>query len=193
MQNIARTLKGGGIILYPTEGVWGIGCDPFNETAVQRLLKLKGRSISKGLILITAEWSMVHKLIALNLKDYPIIEEVTEPTTWVFPATSLVPPWISGDFDSIAIRATTHESAREICQQFGGVIVSTSANLSSSPSVMRLEDVDQSILDGVDYVVPGEVGKLAGPSKICDVLTMKSIARKNLQKEQNMANMESYS
>ena len=175
MHNTTKILKEGGIILYPTEGVWGLGCDPFNQTAVKRLLKLKGRPISKGLILITVNWSMVRELINLNLKDYPIIGEATEPTTWVFPATSAVPPWIRGDFDSVAIRATTHEIAREICQQFGGAVVSTSANISSSPPATRLEDIDQSILDRVDYVVLGEVGRLAKPSRICDVLTMRSI------------------
>ena len=153
MQAITKILREGGIILYPTEGVWGLGCDPFNKTAVQRLLKLKGRSVSKGLVLVTAGWSMVSDLIALDLADYPVLEEVAEPITWVFPATPMVPPWISGDFGSVAIRATSHEIAREICQQFGGAVVSTSANISSSSPAMKLEDVDRYILDNVDYIV----------------------------------------
>jgi L-threonylcarbamoyladenylate synthase len=171
-----KVLKQGGIILYPTEGVWGLGCDPFNETVVLRLLKIKKRSILKGLILIAANWQQVKDLIKVNLATCEVIRSKNKlPITWVFPATRKVPRWITGKFNSVAIRVTMHPIARNICQKFGAPIVSTSANLSGNKSAKSLKQIANSIITQVDFVLQGSVGTLDKPTPICDIKTGKTI------------------
>ena len=167
-----RVLKEGGVILYPTEGVYGIGCDPFNETAVLRLLRIKKRDIKKGLILIASDWMQVRTLIK---KNFIINKKAKTPTTWVFPATKKVPNWIKGNFNSVAIRITRHPEAKKICQDFGGPIVSTSANLAKNSPIKTLAQINKKILLSVDHVVLGKVGKLGRPTEIRDAITEKNI------------------
>jgi len=171
-----KTLHEGGIIAYPTEGVYGLGCDPFNETAVLRLLKIKQRHINKGLILIASSWKQVENLINLDLKKYPVIKLKNQhPITWVFPATKKAPSWIMGKFNSIAIRVTSHPIAKKICQKFGGPIVSTSANLTKQLPITRLNQMDQRLISKVDFILQDRVGRLKKPTKICDIRTGKII------------------
>lgn len=171
IKQAVKVLRQGGIILYPTEGVYGLGCDPFNETAVLRLLKIKRRNINKGLILIAANWQQVKNLLKINLDKCAASKKSNYPTTWVFPATKKAPRWVTGKFNSIAIRVTTHPTAKKICQKFGGSIVSTSANLTKKAPVKNPNQVDRDIICNVDFVVRGRVGNLGKPTRICDVAT----------------------
>ncbi len=168
-----KILQQGGVILYPTEGVYGLGCDPFNETAVIRLLKTKNRSITKGLILIAANWQQVKGLIKSDLGKRAPSKKNKEPITWVFPATKKVPCWITGKFSTVAIRVTSHPLAKKLCRKFGGPIVSTSANLTKAKPIKKISELDEKILIGVDFVVSGSLGKLGRPTKICDFRTGK--------------------
>jgi L-threonylcarbamoyladenylate synthase len=168
-------LKQGGIIAYPTEGVYGLGCDPFNEQAVLRLLKLKRRSVDKGLILIASRWEQLEnlvkpiagKLLAKAKATWP------GPVTWVFPATNKVPVWIRGAHNSVAIRVTNHPVAYALCNAFGGPIVSTSANVEGHPVTRTSEEVHKQFPQGIDFIVSGRVGDLKSPTMIRDVLTGK--------------------
>ncbi len=170
MNKVVKILREGGIILYPTEGVFGLGCDPLNETAVIRILKLKKRSVNKGLILIAASWYQAQKFVKVDiLKNYPSVNSAKEVTTWVFPASKLVPKWITGRFNTVAIRVTKHPVAKKICQQFGGVIVSTSANVASYPAPTTRRKIAAEISAGVDMIVPGLLGRLGKPTKIRDL------------------------
>lgn len=165
-------LKKGGIIAYPTEAVYGLGCDPLNEIAVHHLLSLKNRSITKGFILIAADWA--------QLADYvtPLSDEVLArilpawpgPTTWLLPTSTQTPLWIKGAHDTIAVRVTAHPIAKALCAAFGGAIVSTSANMGGHPPAKTAEGVKQ-IFDEDVYVVTGEVGGLPRPTDIRDGLT----------------------
>jgi L-threonylcarbamoyladenylate synthase len=169
-------IKSGGVILYPTEGVYGLGCDPFNEKAVLRVLKMKQRDISQGLILIAANWDQVKDLIDMDLESFSFSTTRNNlPTTWLLPATKKVPAWILGRFKSVAIRVTQHPGSKEICKKFGSPIVSTSANISKKSPPKHIEDIDEKIVSGVDYVVGGETGNLGKPTKICDIKTGKII------------------
>jgi len=169
----AIILQQGGLIAYPTEAVFGLGCDPFNPIAVERLCALKQRSIDQGLILIAANFSQVQKLIT------PLSEEILQratstwpgPHTWVFPGSELVPEWVSGSHPSIALRVTAHPIATAICQQFGGAIVSTSANRHGQPPARTANEVRAMLGDEVDFIVEGEVGGLAQPTPIRDVVS----------------------
>jgi L-threonylcarbamoyladenylate synthase len=174
-QKAVTCLQQGGIIAYPTEGVFGLGCDPFNHLAVMRLLKLKQRAIEKGLILIAATWQTAVEL-TLPLPE-PRMKEVFSswpgPVTWVFPASSKVPVWISGQHSSVAIRVTAHTQAKQLCEEWGGPLVSTSANLHGETSLRDSEAVKQTFGSQIDFVLPGQVGELAGPTTILDALTGK--------------------
>lgn len=171
-----KALREGGIIAYPTEGVFGLGCDPFNATAVLRLLKLKRRQEEKGLILIASSWSQVKNLVKGRLYTNKIIKQSgKKPITWVLSATKKVPPWVTGKFNSVAIRVTLHPVAKKLCQRFGGVIISTSANLEGTSPAKNAKEVRKQFTFMLDFVVTGPVGNLQKPTEIRDIETNKII------------------
>lgn len=171
-----KVIKEGGIIAYPTEGVFGFGCDPFNETAVLRLLKIKERKIEKGLILIASSWKQVKALIKTDpLKNTLIKQNSKKPITWIFPATKKVPYWVLGRFDSVAIRVTVHPIAKKLCQIFGGPIISTSANLEGKNPAKNSKEVIKQFGGVIDFVIFSKVGNLKKPTQIRDIKTNKLI------------------
>lgn len=169
-------LKQGKIIAYPTEAVFGLGCDPFNQSAVEKLLALKHRPASKGLILIADDWYQIAHLVK------PIDESAMQraqnswpgPFTWVFPASDSAPVWICGDHPSIALRITKHPIARALCEAFAGPIVSTSANLDGMAPALNAEAVLHAFPEGVAVIINGAVGENVNPTTIRDVLTGKT-------------------
>jgi L-threonylcarbamoyladenylate synthase len=172
-----KALREGGIIAYPTEGVFGLGCDPFNETAVKRLLKIKGRKAEKGLILIASSWSQARGLIKNQSSLRAIGEAIQDknPTTWIFPATKKVPSWVCGKFNSVAIRVTLHPIAKNICQKFGGPIISTSANLVAEAPAKNTKQVREQFSAIIDLIVSGRVGALKKTTQIRDAKANKLI------------------
>ena len=166
-------LRKGGIIAYPTEAVFGLGCDPFNPAAVERLLALKQRSDSKGFILIASSWPQLEALTA------PIASHLLRtalmswpgPATWVFPADAQLPPLLKGQHDSIALRVTAHTVASALCRQFGKPLISTSANISGQPPARTAAEVYAQFGDLVDYIIDAQVGDAQKPTTIKDVLT----------------------
>lgn len=169
-------LKQGGIIAYPTEAVFGLGCDPFNETALTRLLTIKHRSPHKGLILIADCFERVEPFLA-PVPDRQLQTALASwpgPYTWVFPAElSRTTPLIRGQHPTIAVRITAHPLARALCQAFENPIVSTSANRSSEPPAQTAEAVRFFFGHALDYVLEGETSGLLSPTEIRDVLTGK--------------------
>lgn len=167
-------LRKGNIIAYPTEAVYGLGCDPFNESSVLHLLKIKHRSQDKGLILIAANWEQISPLIQplSSSQKLRIENRSSKPITWVFPATQQAPEWIRGDHNTIAIRITSHLLARELCAGFQRPIVSTSANLSNQPPAKNIAELEQ-YFPAIDFILEGELGNLAKPTPIIDVLSGK--------------------
>lgn len=171
------TLKNGGIIAYPTEAVYALGCDPFAEAAVQRLLNSKQRSIDKGLILIAANWAQVKALtLPIPEKEMRIVQETWPgPYTWVFPASPKAPAWITGNFDTIALRITDHPVAQQLCLQFGAPLVSTSANLTNEAPAKTAGQLSPKLLNQLDFLLDSQVGSLKAPTLIRDALTGKVI------------------
>jgi L-threonylcarbamoyladenylate synthase len=176
-QQAAKILKTGGIISYPTEAVFGLGCDPFNKNAVLKLLQLKQRSIAKGLILIAANWEQIKNLtLPIDEKSLAkIFQTWPGPCTWIFPANEKCPKWITGKYTSVALRITNHPIAKTICEEFAGPIVSTSANIEGSAPARTVEEVQQQFAAGIDLIVPGAVGNLQQPTIIRDALTNETI------------------
>lgn len=165
-------LQSGGVIAYPTEGVWGLGCDPFNEAAVRRLLDLKQRPESKGLIIIAASLAQIERwLTALDDGQRAACAATWPgPYTWVVPAAA-APAWLRGQHDSIAVRVTAHPGVQALCNAFGGALVSTSANISGHPPARDVLELKQQFGDGLDYILQGQLGGDGKPSEIRDART----------------------
>ncbi len=168
-----HALQQGGVIAYPTEAVYGLGCDPENIQAVKKLVELKQRDPDKGLILIAAEFGQLAPYLAElddSLKEQ-VLRTWPGPVTWLWPARSDVSTWLRGEHETIAIRVTDHPLAAQLCREFGGALVSTSANLSGNPPAQTSEQIRAQFEDQLDYVLEGEVGGLARPSQIRDALS----------------------
>jgi L-threonylcarbamoyladenylate synthase len=173
IQKAVDVLKQGGIVAYPTEAVYGLGCDPFNAAAVHNLVALKKRDIRKGLILIAATWEQLQPLVkeipAANLQK--VLATWPGSVTWVFPATAKVPTWITGEHSSVAIRVSNHPVVQELCLAYGGPIVSTSANIAARPAARSRISVMRQFGRKIDFIVAGSVGALSSPTPIYDALT----------------------
>lgn len=148
-----EVMRKGGIILYPTDTVWGIGCDATNAEAVAKVYALKRRDDSKALICLVDSDNRLQRYVR-NVPDvaWQLIEAVEKPTTLILDgAVNLAPNLISED-GSIGIRITKEPFSHELCYRFQKAIVSTSANVSGEPAAQNYRDISQEILDGVDYV-----------------------------------------
>ncbi|MBY6188794.1 threonylcarbamoyl-AMP synthase [Marinobacter hydrocarbonoclasticus] len=171
----AALMAKGGVVAYPTEAVFGLGCDPNNPEAVSRLLDIKQRPVEKGLILIAAEYEQLLPYVndgALPVQRRDaIMDRWPGPTTWVMPAQSSVPSWVTGQFDTLAVRVTDHAIAADLCRAFGGPVVSTSANLTGEAPSRSADAVLAALGDRIDGVVMGEVGGRKDPSMILDAMT----------------------
>lgn len=162
------------VIAYPTEAVFGLGCDPDSETAVMQLLAFKQRPVEKGLILIAADYSQLKPYIADHALSVAQREKMFSswpgPVTWVLPALPDTPRWLTGRFDTLAVRVSDHPLVQALCQKFGKPLVSTSANLSGQPPCRNVEEVLQQF--GAHFpVLHGETGGRLNPSEIRDVIS----------------------
>lgn len=173
IKQAVKALQRGGVIAYPTESVYGLGCDPTNLQAIEKLLKLKQRSPDKGLILIAAEFEQLAPYLAdidSSLKA-EILSTWPGPVTWLWPAQSSVSKLLRGMHETIAVRVTAHPLAAALCRAFRGPLVSTSANLSGQPPARSSEEVFNQFGNRLEYVLNGELGGLSRPSQIRDALT----------------------
>lgn len=162
------------VIAYPTEAVFGVGCDPDSETAVMRLLELKQRPMEKGLILIAASFEQLLPYIDDSMltesQRAAIFACWPGPVTFVFPAKPTTPRWLTGKFDSLAVRVTDHPLVVALCNAYGKPLVSTSANLSGKPPCRTVEEVVAQFGEAFP-VLKGETGGRQNPSEIRDALT----------------------
>lgn len=165
-------LRRGGVIAYPTEAVWGLGCDPFDEAAVMRLLALKQREVAKGLILVAADVAQFEDIAdwgaLTGAQRDTVLASWPGPHTWIVPATAHAPRWITGDHDDIALRVSAHPLVVALCEGFGAAIVSTSANRAGAPPPRRLDEFDPDLRNAVDAIVAGETSGLSRPTPIRD-------------------------
>ena len=173
IRRAAASLHQGGIVAYPTEAVWGLGCDPKNHGAVQNLLALKRRDPRKGLILIAADIAMFAPYLH-DLKP-ALIEQLQAgwpgAITWLIPNNHYASPWISGGHDTLALRVTAHPVAAALSRAFGGPLVSTSANPQGLPPAKSLMKVKAYFGNTLDAYTPGSIGNAATPSEIRNLVT----------------------
>jgi L-threonylcarbamoyladenylate synthase len=172
LPSAVAALHRGGVIAYPTEAVWGLGCDPFDEAAVMRLLALKQREVAKGLILIAGALAAFEPLLDWEALPTDRREAVFAtwpgPHTWIVPASGRVPHWITGLHDGVAVRVSAHPPVASLCDAYGGPLVSTSANRAGAPPPRRRSDIDPALLDALDGWIDGDTGALAAPTEIRD-------------------------
>lgn len=174
----AQCLVRGEVLAYPTEAVWGLGCDPYNEQAFLEILRLKQRPIEKGVILLAGHLSQVEHL--LDTLEPPQRQQVIEQwsqraateraTTWLLPADEHIPVWIRGQHPKVAVRVTTHPLCTALCHAFNGFIVSTSANPAGQAPARSLQDACQYFGHTLNYL-NGDLGLSQQPSRIIDALT----------------------
>jgi L-threonylcarbamoyladenylate synthase len=149
-----KTLKEGGLILYPTDTVWGIGCDASNSEAVEKVFKLKQRNDSKALICLVADDRMLQKYVK-KIPDvaFDIFDVSEEPITIIYDDAQNLAKNLIADDNSIAIRIPNDDFCFQLLRRFNGAIVSTSANISGMPTPKSFKEISQEVLKGVDYVV----------------------------------------
>tara|TARA_B100000700_G_C15002491_1_gene836963 strand:- start:185 stop:748 length:564 start_codon:yes stop_codon:yes gene_type:complete len=172
---VVESLQQGEVILYPTEAVYGLGCDPMNQQAVEKLLAIKQRPVEKGLILIADNYGQLLPYVADHKipmdKRADIFSQWPGPVTWVMPAAADTPKWLTGKFDSIAVRVTNHPTVKRLCQAFGGPLVSTSANLSGEQPVSSIAAAKAAFAEQVGCYVDEPLGGQQQPSTIKDALS----------------------
>ena len=165
-------LHEGKTIAYPTEAVYGLGCDPFDEKAVANLFHVKQRPIEKGVILVAGSVDQIIEWVSLF--DTPWQQQVLDswpgPVTWVLPLKKPMPDWITGGRDTVAIRVSNHPVIQELCCQFGGPIVSTSANLTNQAPAKSCEQISQ-MFAGEVLCISAELGNLKQPTQIKEAKT----------------------
>ncbi|WP_372881941.1 L-threonylcarbamoyladenylate synthase [Psychromonas sp.] len=177
LNNTLKALNAQGVIAYPTESVFGLGCDPDCEAAIQKILTLKERPAHKGLILIAASIEQLEKYAdfsVLNENQLAAIKKTWPgPYTWVVPAKNNLSKLVSGGFDSVAVRVTTHPVVRQICQAFNKPIISTSANLSGLDPAINTRQVMEMFKDNplLNVIIDAPVSGLSSPSQIYNAST----------------------
>jgi L-threonylcarbamoyladenylate synthase len=173
LREAARLLQSGGVLAYPTEAVYGLGCDPLDHAAVRRILAFKGRPMAKGLILIAAEFRQLRHFVrplddARRMTD--VLASWPGPHTWLLPAAPACPVWLTGAHDTLAVRVTAHPLAAALCRTAGMPLVSTSANRAGRPPARTVLQARRRCGPEVDAYLSGPTGGLARPTPIRDAV-----------------------
>ena len=173
ISNAVDALRKGGVIAYPTEHCFGLGCDPRNHGAIERLLNIKQRKKDQGVILIAETLKQVSDYA--DLDSVPLIDQVKSswpgPNTWLLPVNNNVSNWVRGKHETIAMRISSHLVCQQLCNEFAHALVSTSANRHGEDALLNASDVYAEFNDELDYIVDLPVGGASKPSLIRNSLT----------------------
>jgi L-threonylcarbamoyladenylate synthase len=171
----AARMHGGGVLAYPTEAVYGLGCDPHDPIAFERLFALKRRPATQGVLLIAADFGQVERYIDLARVPADVLAQIQAswpgPNTWIFPRTAAVPAWVAGGHAGIALRVTAHAPAAALCRAYGGALVSTSANPHGQPPARAAQTVAEYFGDTLDGLLDAPLGGQSSPTVIRDALS----------------------
>ena len=153
IRNAVEVMRRGGVILYPTDTVWGIGCDATNAEAVEKVYRIKQRQDSKAMIcLVDSDARMQRYVRQVPAVAWDVIEMATKPLTVILDGAVNLAPNLIADDGSVALRVTREPFSKELCYRFQKAIVSTSANISGQPPASNYCDIDPQLLEAVDYV-----------------------------------------
>ena len=172
LKQAIEVCEAGGIIAYPTEAVFGLGCLPMDEHAVHRILNLKHRSVQKGLILVASNIEQLNEYVDFSKIDdiQAVYDSWPGPVTWLIPAKQNIPEWLTGNHKTLAVRVSADVVVQSLCGKLGP-IVSTSANPEGAAPARSSEQVHSYFQDDIDYVYPATILNNANPSEIRDALT----------------------
>jgi L-threonylcarbamoyladenylate synthase len=175
LNEAVRALRNGGVVAYPTEAVYGLGCDPRDEAAFTRLFELKQRPPEQGVLLIASAFAELEPYLDLAATPAEALERAQAdwpgPHTWIFPRAAGVPAWIAGAHAGIAVRVTAHPPAAALCRAFGGALVSTSANRHGESPARSADEVRAMFGAGLDAILDAPTGGLERPTPIRDAIT----------------------
>lgn len=154
IKNAIKVMKAGGIILYPTDTIWGLGCDATNEAAVKKIFDIKKREDSKSMLVLTDAAAKIERLVG----DIPpiiwdLVEVSDKPLTIIYPGGKNMAKNLIAEDGSVGIRITNETFSKELCFQFRMPVVSTSANISGEPSPANFSEISEEIKNAVDYIV----------------------------------------
>ncbi len=173
IERAARVIRAGGVVAYPTEAVYGLGCLPDDARAVRRILAIKRRSWRKGLLLVAATLEQIERYADLDASPLrpQILATWPGPYTWVLPARPAAPAVVTGGRRSIAVRLTAHPVSAALCRRARSPLVSTSANPTHRPPLRSALEVRRLLGPALDDIVAGPLGDLASPTTIRDGMT----------------------
>lgn len=176
IKQAVEALRRGEVLGYPTEAVWGLGCEPMNRHAVEQVLTLKRRDWRKGLILIAADFAQLEPYVGTVSTDelQKAFATWPGPHTWLFPASASAPHLITGGRDSIAVRVSAHPGVVELCRAYGGAIVSTSANVSRRAPARSAVQLRR-LFGNEIQILGGSLGGRATPTPIRDLRTGRTL------------------
>jgi len=173
IKQAANIVLNGGVIAYPTEAVYGLGCDPYDDAALQRLLHIKQRHMHKGVILVAAEFQQLIPFI--NMPSESVRQKICAtwpgPVTWLIPAAPGISPLLTGAHSTLAVRISAHPLVQALCREINQPIVSTSANRSSAPPARSALTVQRIFGQELDFILHGTVDRNLQPSEIRDART----------------------
>lgn len=156
LNRLSHALSRGAVIGYPTDTIWGFGCHPLMPSSVTRILEIKNRSPAKGLILLSSRFDYCAPYLDLHPDQIPTVAApATRPTTWLVKANEFCPPWIRGNFDTVAIRITDHPLLQSLCDRLRTPLVSTSANRAGCATVRNAIQMHRQFGDQLDFIVGG--------------------------------------
>jgi len=172
-----RWIIGGGIVAYPTEAVFGLGCNPSDPLAVARLLAIKRRPVDRGLILVAARRAQLDPWLQ------PLPDRLEQrlqrgwpgPTTWLVPAAADCPGWLTGQHTTLAVRVSAHPLVKALCERLGGALVSTSANRHHQPPARSVLGVQLRFAADIDYILSGPLGGRQQPTTIRDLVSGQTV------------------
>ena len=174
IRKAALAIKQGGIIAYPTEAVYGLGCDPYQQTAVYQLLALKNRPVEKGLILVASDLEQLTDFIEpLTNEQIQCIQDSCN-TSWLVPACN-APDWLRGTHKTLAIRLSSHPVVRQLCHSLDQPLVSTSANPAGKNPAKNSLQSHHYFHNELDIIISSDTGSLKQPTEIRDLLTQQVI------------------
>ena len=177
LHTAARWIREGGTVAYPTEAVFGLGCDPANPSAVARLLALKNRPWQKGLVLLAGNLQQIAPWLQA-LSDYSLqklYKSWPGPTTWLLPVSSSCPDWLTGTHETLAVRISAHPLVQDLCAILDGPVISTSANSSGQRPARSVLELRLRFGTRIDFVLPGRLGDQERPTLIRDLASGKLI------------------
>lgn len=171
IRHAAHIVKNGGVIAYPTDTIYGLGCDPYNPDAIEKINRIKQRPLNKQFILLAGNIDQLRSLIQLSKDQEKTITQNTEPTSWVVKASKFAPPWLTDSSGNLTIRISSHDDVQRLSQALGNAIISTSANISGKPPAKNSLQLHKYFHHKVDKILISDkkpAGKASKIIRLCD-------------------------